>query len=73
MGVDEKGIDPSTGKVLIEISPRYFRPAEVDILRGDASRAAKGIGWTAKTKARELCELMVAYDLQYDDYGADTR
>jgi len=71
VGVDEKGVDSSSGEILVEISPRYFRPAEVDILQGDSSRAARDIGWVAKTEAKELCKLMVAYDLQYDDYGFD--
>ena len=48
-GVEEKGIDKSTGKVLVEVDPRYFRPTEVDALLGDASKAHAKLGWRHKT------------------------
>jgi GDPmannose 4,6-dehydratase len=62
-GVDEKGLDASSGKVLIEIDPRYFRPTEVDLLLGDPSKARKQLGWTAKTPLSELVREMVQHDL----------
>ena len=62
-GLDEKGIDAESGKVLVEIDPRYFRPTEVDLLIGDASKAKKKLGWTPKTSFDELVRLMVASDL----------
>jgi GDPmannose 4,6-dehydratase len=62
-GVDEKGIDAGTGKTLIEIDPRYFRPAEVDILIGDYSKAKKQLGWEPKVKFKELVAMMVKADL----------
>ena len=62
-GVEEKGIDPSSGNVLVEVSPNYFRPTEVDALVGDYSKAKKVLGWEPKTKVEELCRIMVESDL----------
>lgn len=62
-GVDEKGIDRKTGKVIVEIDPRYFRPAEVDVLIGDASKAKAKLGWEPKVKFKELVKIMVESDL----------
>ena len=64
-GKDEKGVDKKTGKVLVEIDPRYFRPAEVDVLLGDASKARKKLGWVPKTSFDELVEIMVKCDLDH--------
>jgi GDPmannose 4,6-dehydratase len=63
-GVDEKGIDQRTGKVIIEIDPRYFRPAEVDLLLGDASKAKRELGWEPKTSFPALVEMMTDWDLK---------
>ena len=63
-GVKEKGIDRKTGKVIIEVDPRFFRPAEVDILIGDPSKARKELGWVAKTKFKDLVKMMVEADLK---------
>lgn len=62
-GINEKGIDRDTGKVLVEVDARYFRPTEVEILLGDASKAAAKIGWRYRTKFRDLVKEMVAADL----------
>jgi GDPmannose 4,6-dehydratase len=62
-GIDEKGIDKATGKVLVEIDARYFRPTEVDLLIGDASKARKKLGWEAKVTFDELVREMVKSDL----------
>jgi GDPmannose 4,6-dehydratase len=62
-GVEEKGVDAATGRVLIEIDPRYFRPSEVDNLQGDASKAREKLGWTPRTTFEELVALMVDADL----------
>lgn len=62
-GVDEKGYDAVTGRCLIEVDPRYFRPTEVDLLVGDASKARKVLGWTHETSARDLAREMVTADL----------
>jgi GDPmannose 4,6-dehydratase len=63
-GVDEKGIDDGTGKTLIEIDPRYFRPTEVDLLVGDASKAKRKLGWEPKRSVNELVKEMVQSDLK---------
>jgi GDPmannose 4,6-dehydratase len=63
-GVNEKGIDNKTGKELVVLSPDYFRPAEVDILMGDATKAKQRLGWIAKTKFEDLVRMMVEYDLK---------
>lgn len=61
-GIDEKGIDKNTGKTIIEIDPVYFRPAEVELLIGDYSKARKVLNWEPKTKFKELVKLMVDFD-----------
>jgi len=61
-GVDEKGIDTKTGKTVIQVNPRYFRPAEVDLLLGDPSRAQNELGWRRKVNFPQLVELMVRED-----------
>ena len=63
VGVDSKGIDARTGNVLVEVDPRYFRPTEVDLLCGDASKAKECLGWQSKTSLAELVRLMVEHDL----------
>ncbi|MBR1617742.1 GDP-mannose 4,6-dehydratase [bacterium] len=63
-GVDEKGIDKATGKVLVEVDPRYFRPAEVDLLLGDSSKARRELGWAPKYDLKALVKEMVASDLE---------
>ena len=63
-GVNEKGIDKATGKVLIEVDPRYFRPAEVDLLLGDSSKARHELGWKPKYDLQALVKEMVASDLE---------
>ena len=63
-GVNEKGIDRTTGKVLIEVDPRYFRPAEVDLLLGDSSKARKELGWAPKYDLKMLVREMVENDLE---------
>jgi GDPmannose 4,6-dehydratase len=68
-GINEKGVDSRTGQVRVCIDPRYFRPAEVELLWGDASKAKKELGWEPKTSIRELIKMMVNYDLKYDNYG----
>ena len=65
-GVDEKGIDVNTGKVLVEVDPKYFRPAEVEQLLGDPTKAKELLGWNpTKTSFPELVKIMVKHDLEY--------
>jgi GDPmannose 4,6-dehydratase len=63
-GIEEKGIDSNTGKVIVEIDPRYFRPAEVEILIGDPSKAFSRLGWKPKVQLPELVKMMVAHDVK---------
>lgn len=70
-GIDEKGVNIETGETLVEVDPRYFRPAEVELLWGDASKAERNLGWRAKTSLKDLVRIMVEYDLKYDSYGED--
>lgn len=63
-GVDEKGIDKKTGKVLVAINPRYFRPAEVELLWGDATKAETELGWKRKVSFKELVAMMVDSDMR---------
>lgn len=62
--LQEKGIDKKTGKTLVEISPEFFRPAEVDVLIGDAIKAKKKLGWSPKTKFKDLVRIMVEADIR---------
>ncbi|MDP1689116.1 MAG: GDP-mannose 4,6-dehydratase [bacterium] len=63
-GINEKGIDRKTGKTLIEIDSRYIRPAEVDILQGDYSKAKEKLNWLPKTSFKELVKIMLESDLK---------
>lgn len=65
-GLEEKGIDRKTGKIVIGIDPVYFRPAEVDLLVGDASKAKEKLGWEPKVRFDELVEIMVKEDFKLE-------
>jgi GDPmannose 4,6-dehydratase len=60
----EKGYNKATGKAIVEIDEKYYRPAEVDLLVGDASKAKKILGWEPKRTVAQLCKEMVASDLE---------
>ena len=62
-GINEKGIDTKTGRTVVEVDPRYFRPTEVDLLLGDPSKAEKVLGWKRKVSFTDLVKRMVRYDL----------
>ena len=61
---EEVGRDPRSGEVLVQVDPRYFRPAEVDLLLGDASKARRELGWQPRVGFEELVQLMVDADLE---------
>ena len=61
-GIDEKGIDKATGKVLVNVNPRYFRPTEVEVLLGDPTKAEQKLGWKRDVSFEELVEMMVKAD-----------
>ncbi|MCL2605687.1 MAG: GDP-mannose 4,6-dehydratase, partial [Coriobacteriia bacterium] len=63
-GLDEIGIDVARNRIVIEISEEFFRPTDVEVLVGDASKAHRQLNWTPKTTLRELCAMMVEFDLQ---------
>ena len=63
-GLNEQGIDARTGKVLVKVNPKFFRPAEVDLLVGDSTKARKKLGWKPKIKFNELVKIMIQEDLR---------
>jgi GDPmannose 4,6-dehydratase len=63
-GAAERGVDKKTGETLVAIDPEYYRPAEVDLLLGDPSKAKKLLGWEAQVKFEELVDIMVDADLK---------
>lgn len=63
-GVDEQGVDVASGRVVVRVDPRYFRPTEVDTLLGDPSKARRNLGWSAETSFSTLVREMVAADLE---------
>ncbi len=65
----EIGIDVATGKTLVRVNPRFYRPAEVDLLIGDAAKARQKLGWQPKTTLEDLCAMMVEADLRRNTTG----
>ncbi len=65
----ETGHDAQTGKVLVRVSPKFYRPAEVDLLIGDPAKAKAKLGWEPKTTLEELCQMMVEADLRRNEAG----
>jgi GDPmannose 4,6-dehydratase len=61
-GVNEKGIDKKTGKIIIEVDPRYFRPTEVDLLVGNPAKAKEKLGWQTKVDIDQLAKIMMESD-----------
>ena len=73
-GLEEQGIDKATGKVLIEVDPKYFRPAEVEQLLGDPSKAKALLGWNPrKTTFEQLVKIMVDHDMKHTSKHEDRR
>ncbi len=69
VGVDETGVVSGTGNIVVRINPRFYRPAEVDLLIGNASKARDVLGWTPKTSLESLCKMMVEADLRRNASG----
>ena len=67
--VEERGIDTKTGRVLVTIEPGFIRPAEVDLLQGDYSKAKKELGWSPKTTFKELVRIMGEHDMMFIGKG----
>jgi len=69
-GKDEIGVDAESGKTLVRINPKYYRPAEVELLIGSPAKAKEKLGWEAKTTLEQLCLVMVEADLRRNTRGA---
>lgn len=70
-GIEEKGISRADGRVLVEVDPKYFRPAEVETLLGDPTKAKTELGWNPrKTSFEDLVKIMVRHDMEYIKGGA---
>jgi GDPmannose 4,6-dehydratase len=65
----EQGFDAKTGKVLVKINPKFYRPAEVELLIGNPAKAKATLGWDPKTTLEELCRMMVVADLARNERG----
>ncbi len=63
-GVDEKGYDSKTGKLVVEVDPKYFRPAEVELLIGDPTKAKEKLGWVPKVGLEEMVGIMMKHDVE---------
>jgi GDPmannose 4,6-dehydratase len=69
VGVNEIGTDAKSGRTMVEVSPQFFRPAEVDLLLGDASKAKRVLGWEPTTSVAQLCQMMVEADIDRQKRG----
>ncbi|MFX1739948.1 GDP-mannose 4,6-dehydratase [Paraburkholderia kururiensis] len=65
----EVGIDAQTGHVIVRVNPKFYRPAEVDLLIGDATKAERGLGWKPTTTLEQLCQMMVEADIRRNEAG----
>lgn len=68
-GIEEIGKDKKSGKILVKINPKFFRPAEVDLLIGNAEKAKTELDWEAKTTLEEICRMMVEADIKRNKKG----
>jgi len=68
-GEDEHAIDLNSGKVIVRVNPKFYRPAEVELLIGDPSKAKEKLDWKAKTSLEELCQMMIDADLRRNETG----
>jgi GDPmannose 4,6-dehydratase len=65
----ERGVDTGSGKTLVKINPKFYRPAEVDLLIGDPSKAREELGWKPQTTLEDLCQMMVKSDISRNEAG----
>ena len=72
-GVEERGVCAKSGKLLVEVDPRYFRPTEVELLIGDPAKAKAELGWEATTSFDELVTEMMVADLETVEHEAQHR
>ena len=63
-GVDEQGINRATGDVVVQVNPKYYRPIDIDLVLGDASKAWKKLGWKSAVKFDQLVKIMMEADLE---------
>lgn len=68
-GEDEQAVDTATGKVIVQVNPKFYRPAEVDLLIGNPAKAKEVLGWEPKTSLEALCKMMVEADLRRNEQG----
>lgn len=68
-GENETAVDKATGKTIVRVNPRYYRPAEVELLIGNPTKAKQSLGWQAKTTLEELCSMMVEADIRRNEIG----
>jgi GDPmannose 4,6-dehydratase len=66
---NEIGVDIQTGKTLVRVNPKFYRPAEVELLIGNPEKAKLDLGWEPKTTLEELCQMMVEADLHRNEQG----
>ena len=69
-GTEEVAIDMDTGRTVLKVNPKFFRPAEVELLIGDSTKASKELGWSAETNLEEICRMMVEADLRRNRDGS---
>ena len=65
----EVGVDKKTGKALVRVNPKFYRPAEVELLIGDATKAKTDLGWEPMTTLEQLCQMMVEADIRRNEKG----
>ena len=65
----EVAVDKKTGKTLVRVNPKFYRPAEVELLIGNAEKAKRELGWEPKTTLEQLCQMMVKADIRRNELG----
>jgi len=68
-GESEHGVCVQTGKELVRVNPKFYRPAEVELLIGDATKAKRELGWAPATTLEDLCRMMVEADIRRNELG----